>query len=85
MHRSLVSIKRRNEIVWHRRPLALVRLVADWTRHASPAADSFVPGSPRLIGVVLADPAGVLAAGATHHRPDMGTNGRPRYRVVSPS
>jgi hypothetical protein len=71
--RPLISINRGNEVAAHGRPLAIMRLIADRTRHAGAAADGFVLRRPGLVEVVLADPTGVLTAGAVDHRPDMGT------------
>jgi hypothetical protein len=65
--RAFVSIERRNEIVTHGRALAIVRFIAVRAWHAGSAADGFVLRVPRLVRVVLAHPAGVLATTAFDH------------------
>ena len=59
--RPLISINRGNVIVAHGRPLAIMRLIAVGARHAGSAADCFMGRRPRLVRMVLADPAGILA------------------------
>ena len=48
------------------RRLALVSLVATRTGHAGPAALASMRTLPRAIGMVLTDPAAILAAKADH-------------------
>jgi hypothetical protein len=69
----LISINRGNVIVAHGRPLAIMRLIADRTRHAGSAALCFMGRRPRLVRMVFADPAGILATAAVDHGPKTGT------------
>jgi len=69
---ALVWIEGVDEIVADRRPLALARLIAVGARHARAAAHCFMLRIPRLVRVVLADPAGVLTARTVDHEPDVG-------------
>ena len=62
MHLPLIPIKRRNEIVAHCRPLAVVPLVAVRAWHTGAAAALILPAAPRLVRMVLAHPASILTS-----------------------
>jgi hypothetical protein len=84
VHGALIPIKHRSEIVTHCRPLAIVRLVAVWTRHAGPAADHLMLSVSRLVRVVFANPPSVIAAGAIEHLTNMGMARTSRQSSAKP-
>jgi hypothetical protein len=64
--RPLIPIERRNEVGAHQGALTVLRMVAIGAWHAGAAAVIFL-AAPRLVGVVLAHPTGVLAAVTLRH------------------
>ena len=62
----LIAVDVRNEVSGHSRPLVFLRLIAGKTRHASAALATARPGVPRLVGMLLTNPSGVVTNCALH-------------------
>jgi hypothetical protein len=67
MDRPLIPVERRNEVGAHQGALTVLRMVAIGAWHAGAAAAFIFLAAPRLVGVVLAHPTGVLAAATLRH------------------
>jgi hypothetical protein len=76
MHRPVISIKRGNEIVWHRRPFTIAGLIAGETGQTGAAAAIV---TPRLVRMGLARPTAIMAALAFNYGPTVaGCHTQPR-------